>query len=167
MASSSLNYLSCSSAYYDKSHFEHEYEYMIGRLQGELAERVISLIFTFPQFMYSTADSLKKKYTWSESSMELTKSGAEKRHSYSTDRAGKKGGNERGQETSAASFDRWNTSIVLLSLMMGEVYAALQQVVPLRIELLIRSRNPNIYIKLSKKWGFTLARERGNIYPQM
>ena len=88
------------------SNMNTNYEYMIGRLQGELAERVISLIFTFPQFMYSTADSLKKKYTWSESSMELTKSGAEKRHSYSTDRAGKKGGNERGQETAAASFDR-------------------------------------------------------------
>ena len=66
---------------------------------NSLAKHVIFLIFTFPQFMYSTADSLKKKYTWSASSMELTKSGAEKRHSYSTDRAGKKGGNERGQET--------------------------------------------------------------------
>ena len=51
-----------------------------------------SLIFTFPQFMYSTADSLKKKYTWSESSMELTKSGAEKRHSYSTDRESERAG---------------------------------------------------------------------------
>ena len=34
-------------------------------------------LITFPQFIYSTADSLKKKNTWLSSSTELTKSGSE------------------------------------------------------------------------------------------